>query len=971
MKGSIMHGFELTEKRFVLELNANVMVYKHKKSGAKLIHVDNNDTNKIFSIAFRTPPSDSTGVAHIIEHSVLCGSEKYPLNEPYKELLKGSLYTFLNAMTHKDFTVYPIASTNDKDFKVLSEVCLDAVFYPKLKTIDEIFYQEGWHYEMHNKSDELSIKGVVYNEMLGAFSDPNEVLSFETQKALFPDTVYNNCSDGLPEDIPNLTLQEFRDFHQKYYHPSNSYFFLYGKIDLDDILNMIDQNALSHFNARKLDTTIPLQPLFGFPKEKESVYPILQDDNEDENTWHSLGFLLDLKNDPSRYFSFQVLAHLLFETSGAPLKNALLKAGICEDVMCYFDIDTLQPSFSVTISGSEVKCKEKFKKVFFQTLQKIAKNGIDKQLIEASIAINEFELREATHPVYPKGIVYLLNILPHWIHDFDPIAHLSYEKSVKDAKRGLTTDYFESLIKELLIENKHYTLVTLKPQKGLAEQAHNNLKEKLAKLKKSMSKSEIDNIIQTNKEILKRQTTLDSEEALSKISTLSVNDIDRQTMDFSINIDDEADNNFIFHNHEDFTDGIVYLKMYFDPVYLPKKLIPYAKALTFILGKIHSKNYNNIALSNLINLNTGGIELDFGAYENYKDIYDFKPYFSISSKAMLPNMKSMIDLIKELIQNTLFDDTKQLKEILFEKKAFTEMLLMNLGNMFAHFRLSAYYSNRGRFRESIDGIEYYFFLKDLLKNFNKNSEEIINNFYHAYRFVFNNVRTRVSITAPEQDIKSTQEYLKEQMKDLNHFHADSQAYYFEPLTKNEAFIMPGRVQYIAKGHLNKYTKYNGELDVLEQIISLDYLWNKIRVQGGAYGSSFFFGSKGDVIASSSRDPNLSETLQSIDGIAGYIKKLKLSDKELTKYIIGAIRYYDSPKTPFEKSCLKDLYHFTNRKQDDIQKDRELILDVTPTKLKKYTTMLENVMNQDCYCVFGSEAKIKENNKLFTKVISVF
>lgn len=966
-----MNGFDLKEKRFVAELNANVYYYFHNQSGAKLIHIDNDDINKVFSVAFRTPPKNNTGVAHIVEHSVLCGSEKFPLKEPYKELLKGSLYTFLNAMTENDFTVYPVASINDKDFKILSEVCMDSVFFPKLATMNEIFYQEGWHYQLDNKNADMSINGVVYNEMQNFYSDPNQMISFEIQKALFPDTVYKNNSDGLSDEIPDLSIQKFRDFHQKHYHPSNAYFFLYGKINIEDMLDMINNEVLSRFNKTEIDTKIPYQTSFQTPIEQECDYPILQEDDENNNTWHSLGFMLDLKNDPSLYFSLQILVYLLFETPESPLKNAIIKSNICDDVSCVFDGDTLQPTLRITISGSEVIHKEKFKKVLFKALQAIYKNGIDKELIESAIAINEFELREANHPIYPKGILYMLNMLPHWIHDFDAINFLCYEKYLENAKSGLTSDYFESLIKKYLLDNNHYALVTLKPKQGLSEQSHYNLQEKLKTIKNSLSTTEINNILKQNKKLLKWQNSLDSDDLLSTIPTMSLNDIDKNAFDYSVKINESIDNDFIFHNYDKFTNGIVNLKMYFFPTYLPKKLVQYAQAITNILGKINTKNYSSNEFSNQINLKTGGIEFEFGAFENSLDVYDFKPYFSVSSKAMMPQMESMIDLIKELIQNTIFDDHKKLKEILLEHKSFTEMLLLNLSNMYAHFRVSAYYSNIGRFREYTQGIEYYFFLVDLLKNFNKNHNEIINNFCEAYRYIFNNIRTRISITAPENDIKKTQEYLKVQLNDLNHFHCDSQPYYFEPLTPNEAFILPSRSQFVAKGYLNKDIKFNGEFDVLEEIISLDYLWKKIRVKGGAYGSSFHIGTKGDVIASSTRDPNLKETIEAYDNIPNYLKKLKLSEKEFSKYIIGAIRKYDSPKTPYQISCLSDLYHFTNREQFSIQRDRELILESSLKKLKKYTGMLENTMNQNCICVFGSEIKIKENTNLFNKIVNVF
>ena len=405
------HGFTIKETRFVKEINANVNIYQHLRTGARLMHIDAADDNKVFTIGFRTPPENNTGVAHIMEHSVLCGSKKFPTKEPFVELLKGSLYTFLNAMTASDFTLYPVASMNDKDFKILLEVYLDAVFFPNLKNIDEIFYQEGWHYEMNDKDDDLNIKGVVYNEMKGAYSSPVRILMQKLSETVFPDTVYKYCSGGIPEHIPELSLEEFRDFHKKYYHPSNSYIYLYGKMDINEILRLINNEALKKFTTLEINSSVSLQDLFKKPIVANCLYAISENENENEKTWFALNFLLDLQNNPALIFSFEVISHLLLDTPAAPLKNAFLRAGIGKDIFGGFDSQGKQPTFSVVLKDSDPIHKETFIKIFFDTLKELCEKGIDKQLIEASINIKEFNLREADMGGYPKGLMYIFSSL--------------------------------------------------------------------------------------------------------------------------------------------------------------------------------------------------------------------------------------------------------------------------------------------------------------------------------------------------------------------------------------------------------------------------------------------------------------------------------------------------------------------------------------------------------------------------------
>ena len=969
------HGFTLKETRFVKELNADVNIYFHEKSGARLMHVNADDTNKVFSVTFRTPPQNSTGVAHIIEHSVLNGSEKFPSKEPFVELLKGSLHTFLNAMTGSDWTTYPVASTNDKDFLILSEVYLDAVFFPKIIKTDEIFYQEGWHYEMSDKSDEITIKGVVYNEMKGAYSEPSRIINKKMDDLIYPDTVYKNCSGGKPENIPELSLEEFREFHAKYYHPSNSYFYLYGKMNLDEILAMIHKEALCKFDVIDIDSTIEPQALFTEPIEAECSYPILNSEKDDDKTWFAINFLLDLKNNPMFYFSFEVISHLLLKTPAAPLKNALIQSGICKDVVGGFNSNTIQPNFSVILKDCKLESKDEFKKIFFNTLTELCDKGIDKQLIDASISIKEFDLREAEMGPYPKGLVYLMYIVSEWMHDKDPISQLCYEEVLQETKISLTTNFYETLIRKFILENKHYGFVTMKPERGLVEKRENSLKKELADLKASLSDAEIEKIIDTKNKILQRQTEPDKQEDLDKIPTLSLSDINPNPEDYSFNLIKDEKNNLTLMEHDVFSNGIVYLSIYFRTRTIPQHLVQYAQLLTEILGAIHTKKNHYTQLSNLININTGGVQFELGSHLSFDRSKEYMPYFHISTKSMKPKTEKMIEILKEIMTETVFDDVARLKEIINESKSYMEMMLMNAGHAFAEKRVAAYLTDFGKFDEIINGVEYYFFLKNILENFDEKKDSIVNNLYEAYKRIFDRNQMYVSITSPQKDIDETKQLLASLYDALPVNNYPIEQYNFIFPHKNEAFILPGMVQYVAKGNnlyllQNSSIVYNGHFDVLANYAQLDYMWNTVRVKGGAYGGHFRISYSGNVFANSYRDPNLIETLNTFDNLGKYIKENKLKDNELKKYIIGTIRRFDIPKSACMKSEFADTYYFVDRTANRLQEQRKQILNTTVNNIKNYADFLEQIMKQGCYCVFGSETKINKNSDKFESIVNV-
>lgn len=964
------HNFHIRESRFIKEINATVNLYTHQKSGARLIHIDTDDDNKAFCVAFRTPPSDNTGIAHIMEHSVLCGSRKYPAKEPFVELLKGSLYTFLNAMTSSDFTFYPVASRNDKDFRNLVEVYLDAVFFPNIYTKPEILKQEGWHYEMETENDPLTISGVVYNEMKGAYSSPTRILSQEMDKALFPDSIYRFESGGHPDHISELTQQQFEEFHKKYYHPSNAYFYLYGNMNVDSYLKLLDEEALSHFQAVEVNSQIEAQPAFTSPVEKEVFYPVSAEEDDQQKTWYALRFVMDFKDQFYLNFTFEVISQILTETS-SPLKQALLKSGIGKDVMGYFDSNSLQPGFTIIIKDAEKGKAEEFKQIVLGTLSEMCHKGIDKDLIEAAINIKEFLLREADFSGNPKGIVYIFNTISHWIHDLNPLEALTYEEMLTSAKQALTTDFFESLIKYYLIDNPYHCLLTMSPKKGLAEEMIESHRKEMETIKNAFSFQEIREIIKDAENLKRIQSTPDLPENVDKIPQLTLSDINRK-FEF-IPTDVSQKGAYTFLHHPIFTNGIAYINMYFNNMVIPPEDVKYLDILANILGAMSTKNYTYSEITNQTLIHTGGVYTQNKTFNDKENFDDFSSRFTVTTKVLNSKLDKLFNILEEIVFNTRFDDFDRLFEILNQMKSKTEIDIMQRSHSYVSTRLSGYYSYTGTYREQLDGIDQYLFLRETVKNYQEIKETLAIKLSEIAGKIFNINNLVVSFTSPAEDVEHFISNLTPFLGQLNSEELPVYSYQFPLISANEAILTPGKVQYVGKGFSFKKLGYpsHGSYQVLNTLLSLDYLWNNVRVLGGAYGCFLDIRNSGVFQIVSYRDPNLKETLQSYDGISGYLKKVKLSDKELTKYIIGTISKYDPALTPSLKSSYGDFYYFSNQDAHYQQNNRDQIIATTLNQLTECAEMVDKIMQKDRYCILGNESKIKENLDLFQTVIAIF
>ncbi|WP_142413634.1 insulinase family protein [Hathewaya massiliensis] len=965
------HGFKLVEEKKVDELNGVGRLFVHEKSGARLFSILNDDDNKVFAISFRTPPHDDTGLPHILEHSVLCGSRKFPTKEPFVELIKGSLNTFLNAMTFSDKTMYPLASRNEKDFMNLMDVYLDAVFYPKLYTTPEILMQEGWHYEIENKEAPITYKGVVYNEMKGAFSSPEGVLMRKVEESLFKDTIYRNESGGDPEAIPNLTQDAFVAFHKRYYHPSNSYIILYGDMDLDKQLSFIDGEYLKDFDMETVQSDIAMQEPYKERVELEVPYSISEDENEMDKTFLSLNFVTGTALDKVDHIGMDILEYLLLENPASPLKNALVAAKLGKDVFGSYYSSILQPTFSVIIKNSNLDKKEEFNKITLETLENLVKNGIDEKLVEACINITEFRLREADLGSYPKGLFYGMMIMESWLYGGDPFVYIQYDDIFKEIRKKSKERYFENLIDKYLLKNTHSSLLTLKPEKGLSLKKEKELEKKLADFKASLNEEELNELIQNTKNLIKRQNTPDSEEVLESIPMLCRDDIKKEAEKIPFIVKDDKGARLLHTNV--FTNKIAYLNVLFDSSAVEEELVPYVSLLSYVLGKVNTENYNYSQLSNEININTGGINFTTEVYGDIKDIEKYYKKFTFKGKALRERIPQLINLGTEIISSSKFDDFSRLHEIIAEVKSRTEMQILQRGHVIASNRVASYFSSASDYIDKTSSIGFYKFIADLDKNFENKKEEIARNLEKVSAILFNKNNIVISITGEEKEFNEVKKNLDTLMNSLSAQVLKEEKYIFKETKKNEGLLTPANVQYVAKGYNIRKLGYDytGKLLVLKTITSLDYLWNKVRVQGGAYGCFAIITRNGNAIFTSYRDPNISGTLNVYNNAHEYLKDFSPSEREMTKYIIGTISELDAPLSPSMKGERNITNYFRGISEEDIQKEREDVLNSSKEDIRELSKIFNDVMKQDFYAVIGNENKIKSEKDIFGELINLF
>lgn len=974
MKLTDLNAYEVLEQRPLDDLHSEGCILRHKKSGARIAVIANDDDNKVFYVGFRTPPEDSTGVPHIIEHTVLCGSDKYPVKDPFVELVKGSLNTFLNAMTYPEKTIYPVASCNDKDFQNLMSVYMDAVFHPNIYKYQEIFKQEGWHYELEDEDSPITINGVVYNEMKGAFSSADDVLQRQILNSLFPDTSYRNESGGDPDFIPDLTYEAYLDFHRRYYHPCNSYIYLYGDMDVAEKLRWLDEEYLSHYEKITIDSAIREQKPFAKPVELVKKYPISSTETEEDNTYLSYNLVVGTVLDKKLYLAFDILDYALVSAPGAPVKKALLDAGIGKDITGGYDSGTMQPIFSFIAKNANGSQKEEFLSVIRETLKQQVKDGIDKKALLAGINGSEFRYREADFGQFPKGLLYGIQCLDSWLYDdMQPFMHLEASETYRFLKEQVKTDYFEQLIQTYLLDNPHASVVVIEPEKGLNAKKEEQLAKKLAAYKESLSKEEIQQLIADTKHLKQYQEEPSPREELEKIPMLRREDMKREAAPL-INQEREVDGVTVIH-HSMFSNGIAYLRFLFDIRDFAVEDIPYVGLLKYVLGYVDTEHYGYAELSNEINIHTGGIGCSFGVYPHMSGEEQMKVMFEVKTKVLMEELPEAGKLITEMIKTSVLSDEKRLLEILGQLKSRLQASLSSVAHSVASMRAMSYFSRAAYYQDAVGGILFEQKVADLAEHFEEKKADLIAKLEELTRRIFTPERMSVSVVCEEKDFEAVGREIG-QLKQELYPSEGSTVRNLPPLVleqKNEGFTDASKVQYVARtGNFKRHGfEYNGALRILKVIMGYDYLWINIRVKGGAYGCMNSYMRNGDTYFVSYRDPNLKKTNEIYDGIPKYLENFTADERDMTKYIIGTISDLDTPLNPNAKGARSMTALLQGITQEDLQRERDEVIGATEKDIRALKDMIASVLEEHNLCVIGNEEKLNEQKELFTELKNIF
>jgi Zn-dependent M16 (insulinase) family peptidase len=968
--GDQMEGFQIIRSSRIEEVNADAYLMEHSRSGARLLYLDSPDDNKVFYICFRTPPDNSKGTPHIMEHSTLCGSRKFPLKEPFVELAKGSLNTFLNAITWPDKTMYPVASRNEADFRNLMDVYLDAVFFPNCLKDPQILMQEGWHYEMDGKDGPLTYNGVVYNEMKGALSSPDALLDDTAMKALFPDTTYGVESGGDPEVIPSLTFKEFTDFHRRFYHPSNSYIYLYGNMDIRETLKEINGSYLSLFDRHDVDSHIRTQSAFEQRRLTEGTYGIAAGENEKGKAVHALYTAFTDHVSTAEALGFRILNYTLVEMEGAPLKKAVIDAGLGTDLSGSYSDSYKQPVWSLEVTGSEPDRGEDFGRTVDGALRSLALNGIDRDMLEAALNRTEFILRESDYQGRPKGLFYGVRVMDLWLYDKDPFDALRYEEDLAFIRSHMKDGFFENLLIRYFLKNTHQVLATMRAEKGLTEKKNTETAEKLATFKHSLSPEQIDRIIEDTKALKKRQSEPDTAEHLETIPLLSREDLKRKIEEDPME-EEKADGISFLHYKTD-TSGIAYVSLYFTLYGLEAEDLCYAHLLTDLLGAMDTEKRSYQDIARLSNACTGGMSFGVSGYSRKDDDSQYVPVMTVRGKALTAQTAQLMDLLGDVMLHTSFADIGRLKELLQEEKSDWDMTTFGRGHTLVMHRLLSYFSPVEKFREQGD-LTYYYFLAGLVRNFDSIHEQLAERLQAVMKKIFTRSSLTLQVIGQEAEKEAVKGRLDSLTSDMPEgVPCSTLAFDFPESGINEGIMTSGKVQYVAKGgnfRRNGFT-YTGALQVMETILRYEYLWKKVRIQGGAYGAFTQFGMNGNSLICSYRDPNLAETLHIYEELPDYLRDFHISDREMTKYVIGTMAQAEIQYTPVMKGERAMMFRFTGMTKEDRIRTRREIIQCTDGDIRALAPLVESIMKEPYFCVMGSEDRIRGDEKLFDRVISL-
>lgn len=965
-------AYDIIEEREIADVASYSYILRHKKSGARVAVLSNEDDNKVFYIGFRTPPMDETGVPHIIEHTTLCGSEKFPVKDPFVELVKGSLNTFLNAMTYPDKTVYPIASYNDQDYKNLMDVYMDAVFHPNITKYCEIFMQEGWHYELESEDAPLTINGVVYNEMKGAYSSPDEVLQTQISKSLFPDNTYSHNSGGDPKYIPQLTYEEYLSFYRKYYHPSNSYIYLYGDMDVAERLDWMDREYLSRYDTIPVYSEIPMQEGFEKMAEVTCRYPIASEESEENQTFLSYNKVVASSLDPILYQAFDVLDYALASAPGAPVRKALIEAGIGQDVYSSYDSGILQPVFSFVAKNANASDREKFVSIIEDTLRRVAAEGIDEKSLLAGINSLEFRFREADFGQFPKGLLYGLQCLDSWLFDDEkPFMHLECLDTFAFLKKQIGTGYFEDLVQTYLLDNTYGSVVVVAPEKGLNVREEEKLAKELEEYKNSLSREQIQELIEQTAHLKQYQEEPSPEDQLAKIPLLTREDMKKEAAPLS-NIEEQIAGVPVVR-HDIASNGIDYLTLMFDAGDVAKEDIPVMGLLCSILGYVDTQEYGYAELANTINIYTGGISCGVGLYPDVNTDNKLTVKYEIRIKVLEENLQQAFSLVTQILGTSNITDTKRLAEIIAQTKSRLQQSLSSSGHLVAALRSLSYASAYGWYQDALHGIEYYRAVCRLDRQMKEDASGVIARLHEIMGKLFAVNRLMISFTADTASYQNAAPLMECFLQSLPADSGRGQAPEFTFLNEKEGFTDASQIQYVARsGNFRRHGfEYSGYLRILKIILGYDYLWINVRVKGGAYGCMNSFLRNGESYFVSYRDPNLAATNEVFEKIPEYLENFDPDERDMTKYIIGTFGALDTPLYPEGKGNRSMGAYLQGLSYEEVQRERDEILGAQPEDIRGLADLVQSVLRDEQFCVIGNENTIRAEEKMFDKIQGLY
>ena len=965
--GSTYHGFKLLKKEFVKEVNSDCYYFEHEKSGAKLLKIANDDENKTFAASFKTLPSTDYGTPHIIEHSVLNGSKNFPVKSPFTVLTKGSLNTFLNAMTSSDMTSYPVASMNDKDFHNLMHVYLDAVFFPKIYENPKIFKQEAWHYHLPSRDKPLIYKGVVYNEMKGSFSNARRLLGYHENKILFPDNTYGNSSGGYPRKIPELTYEQFKNFHKKYYHPTNSILYLYGDSDLDKDLAFINKEYLSKFDRLDKRATIKIQEPFDEMKDVTEHYPVGKSASTENKTFLSMDWVIGKGTNQELSMMLNVLADALVNHESGPLKAAIQEAGIGKDISAYYSANK-QGVFNLNVRNANLADKDKFHKVVNETLEKISEEGLDEEMLKGITNRYEFRLRENDSP--QKGLMYLFQARSGWAYADDPFLSLKWEEPLKAAKESIKNDMLQEIIEDDFLNNPHALLIALAPKPGMQAEIDKEVTRELAEYKASLSDAQLDSLVKETKELIAYQKKENSPGDLAKMPLLKLEDINPEAKYYDIKTQEVEGIKELYYNT--FTNKILYTKLLFNAHVLTKEQIPYMKLLSTVLGDLNTENYTYGELNNALNTHLGAFRTSLRTDLKNHDDENLTANFVVQSKLLNTNMDKLFELTNEVLNHSKIDDKERLKTILTRHQSRLYANAHRNGLGLAGTRLTSYFSNEGKFSELTSGYTYYKFVTDLMENYDDNYDEIVNNLTEVTELLFNKNNMTAYVTSGKEDLAKYNKGLEGFVKQMPANERTLHTWNFDFEKKNEGILTPSKVQYVTKGYNFKKLGYDytGKTAVMNQILSREWLNNQIRVIGGAYGGFSRISKSGNIYFASYRDPNLTETITNIDSSANFLKNFSPTDTKMRRFIIGTISNLERPRSASMEGNAALKYYLTNTSQKELQAIRDAVLSTNIQDMNEMSGFVDEILKNSAVCVYGNEDKLKSQEQLFDNLITL-